>query len=109
MEESSTSMNVAMVTVSATAQGLCEGFQSSCDPAGVMLVPDLPPYADVRLHGHSRAQAVQTALIGFETQAHGYTLHHLHVVAGGIFRRQDAGHRSGAAADGLDVAFKILP
>src|ERR1700722_19082962 len=105
MEESSTSINVAMVTVSATAQGLCEGFQSRCVPAGVMLTPD----AYVRLHGHSRTQAIQTVLIGFETHANRDALHHLDVVPGGVFRRQDAGNGARAAADVLDVAFEIQP
>src|ERR1700728_2812870 len=97
-------MNVASVTVSATAQGLCDGFQSRCVPAGVMSTPD----AYVRLYRHARAQPIESVLIGFEAQAHWDALHHFHVVAGGIFRRQDASNRAGAAADGLDVAFKIL-
>jgi hypothetical protein len=67
------------------------------------------PDADVRFHGHAGAQAIEPVLIGFEAQAHGDALHHLDVVAGGVFRRQDAGDRAGAAADGFDVAFKILP
>ena len=54
--------------------------------------------------GRKRSRPV---LIGFEAQAHRDALHHLDVVAGGVFRRQDAGDGAGAAADVLDVAFKI--
>src|ERR1700722_2023903 len=90
MEESSTSMKVAMVTVSATAHGLCEGFQSRCVPAGVISTSD----ANVRLHGHAGAQPIQPVLIGLEAQAHGDALHHLDVISGGVFGRQDAGYRA---------------
>src|ERR1700678_1064455 len=105
MEESRTSMNVAMVTVSATAHGLCDGFQSRCVPAGVMLTPD----AYVRLHGHSRTQAIQPVLIRFETHAHRDAPNHLAVISGGVFRRKGAGPGARAAADVLDVAFEIQP
>ena len=85
MEESSTSMKVASVTVSATIQGLCDGFQFREE--WIAERPTLIPDAHVWLNRHAGAQAIQAGLIGLEAHAHRNALHHFDVVAGGVFGR----------------------
>src|SRR5689334_1369046 len=80
MEVSITSMNVASVTVSATAHGLCPGCQPSDSRFAMLLHPDL------RLDAHPGAQALQSRLAALEAQPHRQTLHHLHEIPGRVFR-----------------------
>src|ERR1043166_6383614 len=101
MEVSITSMNVAIVTVSATAHGLCPGCQPSASMFGTLLHPDL------RLDGHSRAEAIEAALILVEADADGQTLDHFHEIAGGVFRRQQTGDRACRGGQILHVAVEI--
>src|SRR5690242_16063788 len=60
------------------------------------------------LDRHSRTQAVQAGLIFVEADAHRKTLHHLHIVAAGVLRREQARHGPGGRWEAFDVAAKIL-
>ena len=46
-------------------------------------------------------------LARIEHDLHGNALHHLHVIAGGVFRRQQAEARAAGAGDAIHVPFDI--
>ena len=113
---SSTSMNVAIVTTRAMAQGLCPPVQPVAKYAG----RSAERRAQRRAHAaarhrtvtsgstrHAGAQAVEPRLARVELDAHGDALHHLHVVARRVLRREDAEARAGGAADALDRAVQV--
>ena len=107
MEESSTSMKVAKRDRERDGPGIMRRLPILMRSGGASF-----SNSRMRTSGsdrHAGAQAIEPVLIGLEAQADGDALHHFDVVAGGVFGRQDAGNRAGAAADGFDVAFKILP
>ena len=62
------------------------------------------------LDRHSRPQAMVLVLSGIEIDTDGNALHHFHVVARGIFRRQKAETRAAGASDPGDapVVFVIV-
>src|SRR5260370_28045390 len=115
MAVSSTSMKVAMVTTSATAQGLCPPVQ----PFSVVMRRDssevtislrsswtravAPParlgtgssHADLRFHRHAGAQPVEARRALFEAQPHRDALHHLPVVAARVLGSAQAAARPG--------------
>ena len=45
-------------------------------------------HLDLGLDGHSQAQQMVFVLAGIEHDFHRHALHDFHVIAGGIFRRQ---------------------
>src|SRR5579862_7915988 len=100
MEMSITSMNVAMVTVSATAHGLCPGCQP-CASSGMLLDPDL------RLHRHARPQPVQPALAFLKSNPHRQPLHYLDEISRRVLRRQQARHCAARRRHALYVPVEI--
>src|SRR5277367_2463277 len=57
---------------------------------------------DYRFDGHAGMQTIQAGLVPSQTNSHRQTLHHFHVVAGGVFRWKhavDGACRSGHALD----------
>src|SRR6516164_940363 len=129
MEVSSTSMNVASVTVSAITQGLivpsgilsldkilcliafagsfCAAYVSTYD----RLAPSL--YSRLvrdhrRVHVHSRAQHGLLRGNRVENNLHGNPLHDFYEVASRIFWRQQAQHRARGPGDRVHVAAEGL-
>ena len=103
MEESSTSMNVASVTVMAITHGLTRVVLS-----GARGAPGRLPQPYRGLDGHSRPKLFQIILTGVKPDANRHALNHLDVVARCVFRRQDAAARAGNGGDALDRAFEVL-
>ena len=112
MEVSSTTMKVAMEMTAMMVQGL---RLPATERSGVQpCSAPLPSGA-----GHQRTLTVGSTLMpGPEDAIRGtlvehdldrHALHHLHVIAGGVFRRQDAERLAGAALDGIDMAAKSSP
>src|SRR6266702_2938910 len=87
MAVSSTSMNVASVTVNATSQGLCRGLQGVLTP-GSLLHADRHDHRLTRAQGQALGHAVQR-------DAHRDPLGDLDVVAGGVLGRQQREARAG--------------
>src|SRR5271167_3207102 len=110
MEVSSTSMNVASVTVTAITQGLIEpsGILSfalilSSIAFGVALLL-VRNYRRVYVHPRTKHRDVWRNRI--ENDFYRDALHHFHVIARGVFRRQKAQDRSGGTGNGIEVARK---
>src|ERR1700730_15226909 len=99
---SRTSMNVARVTVSAMIHGLMTGRGRQAESSGIAAAPNLFHF-DFRFDGHSQAQVVIAVLSLIEDDFYGDALHHLHVIARGVFRRQQAGARAAGAGDAIHV------
>src|SRR5258708_37729757 len=59
----------------------------------------------LRHNRHPRAQLTSLGRARLEHDLHRYTLHNFDVVAGGIFRWQQAEARSTGAGDGIDMPF----
>src|ERR1700692_1852235 len=119
MEVSSTSMNVASVTVSAITQGLIDpsgirNFEMSLFfmALAISRSVSMTTFSDALfrdhrgVHVHSRPQNRYILRDRIENDLYGNALHNLHVVAGGVFRRQQAQHRARCAGDGIDMAAK---
>src|SRR5439155_4498190 len=62
---------------------------------------------DLRLGRHPGAQTLHLRLTRLELDADGNALDHLHVVAGGVLRRQQAVARPGRAREALDDAVVV--
>ncbi len=87
MEVSSTSMNVASVTAMAMIHGLTAGRHASALSSG----PRSRAHCRIQTLGidrHARAQLMVLVFAGIEHDLDRNALHHFHIVAGGIFRRQ---------------------
>ena len=67
-----------------------------------MLLPD-PHFG---FHRHAGTKLSSPCLVGFKAEPHGNSLHDFHIVAGGVFRRQNTGDGAGAAADIFHIAFE---
>src|SRR6185437_2067103 len=92
---SSNSMNVAIVTVSAMAHGLCLG-----------LAPRLTqPY--LGLHRHSGMQPMLGVLAGVEHDSHRQALNYLYVVTGRVFGRKKAEAIAARARQILHIALVV--
>ena len=102
MEVSSTSMNVASVTVSAMIQGLTADARRR--RRSMVAVAALISNPDLGLDRHAGTQLVILVCTGFEDDLHRNALHDFHVVAGGVFRRQQAEARAAGAGDAVDLA-----
>src|SRR5580658_4877517 len=113
---SSTSMNVARVTVRAMTQGLTAGRHAAASSIVIEAAPiiyrsivylatQLFIDPDLRHNRHSRAEFVSLGFVLVEYDFHGDALHHFDVVAGSIFWRQQAEARSAGPGNGIDVAF----
>src|SRR5487761_1909855 len=106
---SSTSMNVASVTVSAMTHGLCFGAHGAATgrAAGCSSIASL---MDSLLqlhrgrHRHALPQQMIVMLSRVERNPHRDPLHHFHVISGGVFRRQQAHASAAGACDPLDLA-----
>src|ERR1700677_3038376 len=61
------------------------------------------------LHRHARTQHVLFVLILVEPDSHGESLHHLHVVSGGVLGREQAEQRTGGARKVLNPSLVITP
>ena len=100
---SSTSMNVASVTVSAMIQGLTAGRQC------LVRIPSCGRGAHFTstfgFDRHSRAQQMVIVRAWIQHDLHGQTLHNLHVVAGRILRRKQAESRAARAGDTVHLPF----
>src|SRR3974377_1290404 len=99
IDVSSTSMNVASVTVTAITHGLIDpsGIRSfDLIPSSMFQRKSLPwsvrNYG--RFHVHARPQHRHVRGNRIEHDLYRNALHHFHVVARRIFRRQQAQHRS---------------
>ena len=95
---SSTSMNVANMTAIATIHGLTCGCSAERRSSRDRV--------DVGDDRHAGTQAVIGILAGFEHDLDRHALHDLHVVAGGVFGRQQAELRAGRGGDAVDVALE---
>ena len=60
---------------------------------------------DFGFDGHSQAQLVIAVLAWFENDLYRDALHYFHVIARGIFGRQQASARAAGAGDAVHVAF----
>ena len=103
---SSTSMNVASVTVNAMSQGLCRGRHSSLRAdlgSAVACSPDL----DLGLDRHAGTQREPVGRWS-RTMLDRHALDDLDVVARGVLRRQEAEARA-RAGRAVDVALKRCP
>ena len=85
---SSTSMNAAIATTTPMSQGLNFGRHGSADTSrsgagSTSALLDI----DFRLDCHARPQPVVIVLVGIDVDPDGETLHHLHEISRGIFRR----------------------
>src|ERR1700722_19850610 len=132
MEVSSTSMNVARVTVRAMIQGLTAGRQASAWSRGteaaliyansywislihtLLIRIPLPQtsltqtsltYPDLGFHRHAGAEFV--VFVGSRLKHNLYrdALHDFHVIAGGVFGRQQAEAGAAGAGDAINFAF----
>jgi hypothetical protein len=61
----------------------------------------------VRLDVHTWAKQVIAIFSGLQDDLYGNPLHNFHVVAGGIFRGQEAEERTSGAGDAIDMAFVV--
>src|ERR1700685_861323 len=114
MEVSSTSMNVARVTVRAMIQGLTAGRQASAwsSVAEAELIYEdscrnslTDP--DFGFHRHAGAEFVVFISSRLEHNLDRNALHHFHVVASGIFGRQQAEAGAAGAGDAIDFTLVI--
>src|SRR5580692_5446589 len=115
MEVSSTSMNVASVTVRAISHGLYFGFQGA-SIASVMSLWDSHSWLsllrelyggqprvavllepNLRDYGHARPQAIEALLPRLEADAYRQALDDLHIVARRVFRREQTDDRASRA------------
>src|SRR6185312_5986992 len=117
---SSTSMKVAMVTVSATAHGLCLGLHSLCAmgaansricglsvTAGISLSSERLAHLYFRFRRHAWTEKMILVLVRIENDAHRNALHNLHVVSRCILWGKEAEARSADAADCQNFAFIV--
>src|SRR6266508_1154389 len=106
MAVSSTSMNVARVTVNATAHGLWRGLQLawSSGPATEASLPDV----DRDVGGLSCAQR-HPGGHAVERDAHRDALSDLHEVAGGVVGGKEREARAGPAGQALHLSTKRPP
>src|SRR5580704_149810 len=128
---SSTSMNVASVTVRAMIQGLTAGRHAAAsfivteaapiicfDPFILFMIclsilfiylicqsylSTLLINPDLRYDRHSRPEFMSLGLALVEHNLHRNALHHFDVVAGGILGRQQAEARSAGSGNGIDM------
>src|SRR5271163_1033227 len=100
---SRTSMNVARVTVSAMIHGLMTGRGRQAESIGIAAALKLFHF-DFRFDGHAEAQVVIAVLPFIENDLHRDALDDFHVIAGGVFGRQQAGARAAGAGDAIHVA-----
>src|SRR6266581_6150051 len=127
MDVSSTSMNVASVTVTAITQGLIvpSGILSFarilfrialesrpvvstyCPPAPYLYSGLIRDHRGV--HVHSRPQNRLLRRNRVQHDLHGNPLHHFHVIPGRVFRRQQAQHRARRSRDRVHVPAERLP
>src|SRR5271163_5136532 len=100
---SRTSMNVARVTVSAMIHGLMTGRGRQAESIGIAAALKLFHF-DFGFDGHAEAQVVIAVLSLIENDFYGDALDDFHVIAGGVFGRQQAGARAAGAGDAVHVA-----
>ena len=101
---SSTSMKVANITAIAMIQGLtcrCSGMTD------FLTSLDFLTGIDSRRDRHAGPQQVLGILPRFEHDLDRHALHDLHVVAGGVFWRQQAEARPGRRGDAVDLALEF--
>src|ERR1700679_3973094 len=103
---SSTSMNVARVTVSAMIQGLMTGRGRQAESIGMAAAPTLLHF-DLGFDGHAQAQLMIAVLAFFEDELHRDALHYFYVIARGVFGRQQAGARENATGNYVKVVQRI--
>src|ERR1700723_199099 len=101
---SSTSMNVARVTVSAMIQGLMTGRGRQAESLGMAAAPNLLHF-DLGVDGHAQAQLMIAVLAFFEDELHRDALHYFYVISRGVFGRQQAGARAAGTGDAVHVGF----
>src|SRR5260370_25279844 len=103
---SSTSMNVLVITVIATIQGLTSGMLLFVF-SGLIGVIVLCPLLFVRQYRghdrHCRPQDMLRVLSLFKANLYRDPLHDLHIIAGGIFRRKQTGLRCSGSAEAIHV------
>jgi hypothetical protein len=108
IEVSSTSMNVAIETTIAMSQD-CDRRQPSGLPhaaANRCLLQLQSSHFDRRHNPHARPETFIRDLV--ENDLDGHALHHLHIVAGGVFRGKQAEGRAASGLNAIDVARKDL-
>src|SRR5579875_255671 len=84
-----------------------EGGQQRRFPSGMATNGSLL-HPDLGFDAHAGCEAVEIALTGAETDAHGEALNDFDVVAGGVFGWQQGVDRARAAGEGLDPAFEVF-
>src|SRR5260370_823590 len=103
---SSSSMNVLVITVIATIQGLTSGMLLFVF-SGLIGVIVLCPLLFVRQYRghdrHSRPQDMLRVLSLFKANLYRDPLHDLHIIAGGIFRQKQAGLTCSGSAEVIHV------
>src|SRR5271168_4368405 len=113
MEVSSTSMNVASVTVTAITQGLIEPSGMRSFEMSLFFMRQLYYAPDTRIastgpklfryhrgiHIHARPQHGFFWRNGIEDDFHGNALHDFHVISRGVFRGQETQHRASGSGD----------
>src|ERR1700745_2698974 len=124
MEVSSTSMNVASVTVTAITQGLIEpsgirNFDRNLSfPLRLEIISSLADFLCVksrssvrercRHHVHSRSQNRLLWGNWIENDFYRHALDNLYVISRGVFRRQQTQHRAGRSSDRINMTRKSL-
>ena len=117
------------MTETAMSQGLKLGFQLPVPEAGIRTVlrvawkcgesVELTPSEsdaaeassfepDLGLYRHTGGEAFEALLIGVETNANGQALDYFDVIAGGVFRGQEAIDGAAGPRKGFDVTIEIL-
>src|SRR5579862_1080414 len=107
---SSTSMNVASMTVPAITHGFMSerSRTPSVKTCDVMRVPSALLGVDGGVDVHAWAQGFVAARNRIEHDLDWDSLHYFHVVPGGVLRRQQAHARTGSAGDGIHVTREFL-
>src|SRR5215469_15589377 len=100
---SSTSMKAANATTTAMTHGLYFGRQrSTSGSTSVSALADI----NLRNHRHARPQTMILVLAGIDIDAHRNALHDFHVIAGRIFRREQA--ETGARSPPYALHFSVV-
>src|SRR5713101_5709404 len=83
-------------------------FLKQALPISKLRCPSLSPIRQHRgHHRHPRPQNMLRVLSFFKADLYRDPLHHLHIIAGGIFRGQQAGSAGGGGAEAVDVPFVV--
>src|SRR5262245_24909932 len=111
-EVSNTSMKVASMTETAISQGLNPGFHASAActvlDSALIVVSRCSLHRDFRIDRHARADGVLRIRLFIKDDLHRHALDNFDIVAGRVFRRQNAESSSGSALDTVHMAFEHL-